>query len=55
MKEVNQLLCISTETSFNDSLVDFRNQFLKSGGADKYIITNVVPLKKLLFQPGTIL
>ena len=48
MKEVRQLLCSSTETSFNDSLVEFRNKFSKSGGADEYIISNVVPLKKFI-------
>jgi len=45
MKEVNQLLCISIETSFNDFLVEFSNKFSKCGGADEYIISNVVPLK----------
>jgi hypothetical protein len=45
MKEANQLLCISIETSFNGFLVEFRNKFAKSRGADEYIISNVVPLK----------
>jgi len=48
MKEVNQLLCISTGISFNDSLVEFRNKFSNSGGADEYIIRNVVHLKKFI-------
>jgi len=50
MKEVHQLLCISTETSFNDSPGEFRNKFSNSGGADEYIISNVDPLKKFIFQ-----
>jgi len=53
MKVVNQLLCISTETSFNDSLVEFRNKFSKSWGADEYIISNVVPLKKFIVPACT--
>jgi len=48
MKEVNQLLCISTETPFNDSLVELWNKFSKSGGADEYIISYVVHLKKFI-------
>jgi len=31
MKEVNQLLCISIDTSFNDTIVECRNKFSKSG------------------------
>jgi len=53
MKKVSQLLCISKETSFNDSLVEFRNKFSKSGGADEYIINNVVPLKKFFIPAWT--
>jgi hypothetical protein len=53
LKEINQLLCSSTETSFNDSLVEFRNKFSNSGGADEYIISNVIPLKKFIVQAWT--
>jgi hypothetical protein len=34
MKEINQLLFSSIETSFNDSLVEFRSKFSNSRGAD---------------------
>jgi hypothetical protein len=53
MKEINQLLFSSTETSFNDLLIEFRSKFSNSRGADEYIINNVVPLKKFIVHAWT--
>jgi hypothetical protein len=53
MKDINQLLQSSTETSFNDSLIEFRAKYSNSRGADEYIISNVIPLKEFIAQPWT--
>jgi hypothetical protein len=53
MKEINQLLFSSTETSFNDLLIEFRSKFSNSRGADEYIINNVVPQEKFIAHAWT--
>jgi len=55
MKEVNQLLCISTEPLSMTLLLSSETSFQRVEELMNTHISNVVHLKNLLFQPGTIL